>query len=72
MERRADKSWYDMGQWMLGFVSAVGYYDVHDLKEIDSLAFAAWMDNYCRQHPLQSFGDGVKDLVLELKIPDKP
>jgi len=59
--------WFDQLNWVLGWLSAAGYYDVHgSLRKTDSDAIAAWMDNYCRQHPLKTIEDGAADLVREL------
>ena len=44
---RKSGDYYIYGQWMLGFVSAVGYFDVYDLKDTDAQAMMAWVDNYC-------------------------
>jgi len=54
-----------MGQWMLGFISAAGYYG-KNLRESEGEAFGAWMDNFCTQNPLTTFDEGVKKLVNEL------
>mgnify|MGYP000073642122 CR=1 FL=1 len=69
---RKNGDWYSKGQWMLGVISAVGYYDVYDLKETDSQAFAVWLDNYCQANPLNQINEGVYDLVRELAIPNGP
>ena len=66
-ERKAG-SWHSKGQWMLGVISAVGYYDIYSLKQTDSQAFAVWMDNYCQKNPINQFSDGVYALVKELTI----
>ena len=70
-KRRSD-TWYEMGEWMLGFISAVGYYDIHTLKDNDAQAFLQRMDTYCRQKPGNEFADGVQKLVEELKVISKP
>lgn len=56
------------GQWMLGFTSAVGYYDVYDLKDTDAQAMMAWVDNYCSANPLDDFSIAVQKLIKELRI----
>lgn len=68
VSERATGSWHSKGQWMLGVISAVGYYSVSDLKKIDSQAFAVWMDNYCKENPLSQFSEGVYSLVEELAV----
>ena len=72
VKKRTNDTWYDIGEWMLGFISAVGYFGVYDLKEDDAQAFAEWMDRYCQQNPLDEFADGVHKLVEELNINSKP
>lgn len=40
-------------QWVLGFLSGAGYAgDIDPLAGLDGQAVVAWMDNYCRAHPL--------------------
>lgn len=63
---RQDKTYYAMGQWMLGWVSSAGYYGMR-LRRTDAAAMSAWMDNFCREHPLDSLGVGVRALIKALK-----
>jgi len=69
--KRRNDNWHDIGEWMLGFISAVGYYGVYDLKDDEAQAFAKWMDAYCQQNPLNEFADGVQKLIEELNIHTK-
>ena len=55
-----------MVQWMQGFISASGYYG-YELNRTDASALEAWMDNYCKENPLESFGDAVHKLVETLR-----
>jgi hypothetical protein len=44
------------GQWILGFLSGVGYWGeglVDPLNSVDARAVWAWVDNYCLAHPLE-------------------
>ena len=51
-----------------GFVSGANFHYGNDfLKGIDGDALSGWLDNYCQQHPLQSFIDSVTALTLELE-----
>jgi hypothetical protein len=65
IEARRKGEHYNMGQWMLGFLSAAGYYG-EKMRESESSAMLVWMDNYCQQQPLKDFSDGVKALTNEL------
>jgi hypothetical protein len=43
-------------QWILGFLSGVGYRGegvVDPLNGVDAQAVWAWMDNYCQANPLK-------------------
>jgi hypothetical protein len=41
------------GQWVLGYLSSVANWtDLDPMKGLDTEAVWAWMDNYCRAHPL--------------------
>ena len=64
--RKTEKNWMEQCQWMLGFVSAVGYYDLYDLKDTDIDVITIWMDNYCQEHPQEKFAEAVYALVKEL------
>jgi len=66
LSERPSGNYFNEAQWMLGFISATGYYEVMDLKETDVKALTAWMDNYCRANPLDKFSEGVHLLVEEL------
>lgn len=66
LSERPSGNYFNESQWMLGFISATGYYEVMDLKETDAKALTAWMDNYCRANPLDGFNEGVHSLVEEL------
>ena len=68
VSKRKDGDWFDMGEWMLGFISAVGYYDIYMLKDLHAQSLAEWMDKYCQQKPLDEFAEGVKKLVEELNV----
>ena len=70
--KRRNDNWHAIGEWMLGFISAAGYYDVYDLKDDEAQVFAKWMDAYCQQNPLNEFADGVQKLVEELNIHSRP
>jgi hypothetical protein len=67
LNRRKSETWYEMGEWMLGFISAVAYYDIQALKEKNPQDFLPWMDAYCRENPQHELADGVQKLVEALK-----
>jgi len=52
--------------WVLGYVTAYGNYGP-DLKRTDASAIDAWVDNYCRQNPLDNLNTAAKNLVEALK-----
>jgi hypothetical protein len=55
--------------WALGFLSGVnisGSAGTDFLEPIDGQAVWAWLDNYCRDHPLDEFPGAIKALVREL------
>lgn len=71
LEKRRTNDYYDMGQWMLGYISAAEYYGP-DLKESEGQAFLAYMDNYCQKKPLDDFDVGVRQLINELRKKLRP
>jgi hypothetical protein len=63
-----DDVWHHLQlNWVLGWISAAGHYNVHgNLKETDSDAISAWVDNYCKEHPLDDISEAAAALVREL------
>ncbi len=59
--------------WLQGFLSAYNYYAYSGnntqgiFATADHNAIAAWMDNYCRENPLNSPADGAIELIKELE-----
>jgi len=49
-------------QWVLGFLSGVGFLGVADgwnlLKGVDANGVWAWIDNYCQANPLKDLAAG--------------
>ena len=52
---------------MLGYVTALG--GVAGARDTDSPAIKAWVDNYCREHPLTLLHEAAANLVGELSNP---
>jgi hypothetical protein len=53
--------------WVLGFVSGFGHAAVTDLRETDADAIDAWMNKFCREHPLETISHASQALVSELR-----
>jgi hypothetical protein len=67
VEKRKEDDHFAMAQWMLGYVSAAGYYGDFRLRESEGQALVVWMDNYCQQNPLETFEKGVQKLIDSLR-----
>jgi hypothetical protein len=57
-------------QWVLGFLSGIGYDGVNNgggspLHGVDADAVWAWMDNYCRANPLVSISKAAQAFAKE-------
>ena len=52
--------------WVSGFVSGAGVTGT-ELKYIDPSARANWVDNYCKEHPLDDVSTAAEQLVVELR-----
>lgn len=54
--------------WALGFVSGSNWtsHGKDELADVDADAIYAWLDNYCRQNPLDKFPHAVTTLAQEL------
>jgi hypothetical protein len=63
-----------VAQWVLGWISAAGYYavakgidnDSGNLVTIDSQAIVAWVDDYCTRKPLNTVAHAAEAAVKEL------
>jgi hypothetical protein len=53
-------------QWVVGFLSGVGFYsgNLDPMKGLDAEAAWAWMDNYCKANPLASMADAAGQFVF--------
>ncbi len=64
-----------MDQWVTGFVSGANAFTNDDiLMGTDGYALMAWMDEYCKTHPLEAIGSAAAKLVMTLaaKAPKRP
>lgn len=52
-----------MAQWMLGYVSAVEYYQGVPLKG-NAGAMLPWMDQYCKTNPTIHFASATRSLIV--------
>ena len=52
--------------WVSGFVSGAGFTGT-ELKYIDPSARANWIDNYCKEHPLDNVATAAEQLVIALR-----
>jgi hypothetical protein len=67
LAERKGTNWHEYGQWVLGWVSAADHYDEHGgLRRTNGEALAAWVDKYCREHPLDYIQAAAASLVDEL------
>jgi hypothetical protein len=57
--------------WLLGFLSGANIWDSNAdfllTQKLDAAALYAWMDNYCRAHPLDTVYFAAIKLVVELQ-----
>ena len=51
-------------QWVVGYLSGVAIWtpDLNPMKGVNAQAVWAWMDNYCREHPLVAIKDAASAL----------
>jgi hypothetical protein len=66
---RTDAGKLGMQSWALGFVSGINWTTTGKdrLDHIDANAIYSWIDNYCGQHPLETFANAVRSLAQELE-----
>lgn len=62
--------------WLTGYVTAMNLWRVsqgHPDFETDAEGMVAWVDNYCKAHPLDLVADAAMYLSFELAaVPVKP
>lgn len=55
--------------WILGFLAGKAFESDTDLlASVDIPSISLWMDNYCRQNPLDSIVSGSIELEKELRM----
>jgi hypothetical protein len=65
-ERKTQTVWLYGGNWVLGFMSGAASALNRDfLDGLDSEAVFAWIDGYCRTHPLARVADAATGLLEE-------
>jgi hypothetical protein len=65
-EHRDTKSASSLQQWMLGFLSGAGFVGspkTDPLQGVDGLGVFAWVDNYCRGHPLDTIATAGAEFI---------
>jgi hypothetical protein len=67
LETRRSDTWHFMASWALGFLSggAVFSHDMDPLNGRDTDAVLYWLDNYCRNHPVETFPHAVTAFARE-------
>ena len=59
-----------MQAWVQGYVSGINLTESGNdfLVGTDARAIVAWLDSYCRQHPLENLATASQSLTYELKM----
>ena len=55
--------------WLTGFLTGAnvwGDFDTDILKNVDTTAVSAWIDNYCKANPLEKLNKAVTQLIRDL------
>ena len=68
-QQRQNRNDMQIGGWALGFVSGANAMEtnIDFLEAPDADAVLAWVDNYCRSHPLDQVSTALVHLVIELE-----
>jgi hypothetical protein len=63
---RHDRKAADAEQWVVGFLSGAAVFskDLAPLNGVDADAVWAWIDRYCRAHPLDALSEAGKSFVV--------
>src|SRR4051794_30326325 len=63
-ERKTREIWLYGGNWVLGFMSGAASALNRDfLDDLDSEAVLAWIDGYCRAHPLDKIANAANKFL---------
>jgi hypothetical protein len=60
----------EYGSWLYGYITGRNYEgsNISDYAGgIERTALMAWLSNYCKDHPLDSFFHATNELILELE-----
>lgn len=60
--------YYQFSDWLNGFISSYGLYSGKKMKITDSKGMVYWIDNYCKEHPLDEVARAADKLAIELTI----
>ena len=69
IDDRKKDGWPDIsdGNWLAGYLSGLASYSDKDfLKNTDLASVKNWVDNYCKNNPLDSVMDAANKLATEL------
>jgi hypothetical protein len=67
-DARRDRQAFGYEQWVLGFLSGIGYtgwMNYNPLNGLDANAVLAWIDNFCQAHPLDRISTAASLFVFE-------
>jgi len=68
-ERASPNKWNGLANnyWLNGYLSSYAKLSHKDiLNNADNESIKRWMDNYCKEHPLNEIDDGADVLIIDL------
>ena len=67
MQRSAPEGESTELAWIVGFLSGLSIgFNEDILAPVDNADISSWLDTYCREHPLDSFGSVGQKLFVDL------
>jgi hypothetical protein len=70
-ERKKQRAW-TVQSWALGYISAVNERAAFGIRDVtdgtDSEGVFAWIDNWCKDNPLENVSRAVSKLTIDLQL----
>jgi hypothetical protein len=61
-----DSAYYQDIAWALGYLHAIDAWNPYSVKDYDRDGLSLWLENYCRQHPLELLANAALDFYVSI------
>lgn len=71
-EKRRSESGWPLQFWLLGYITAINQFAAFGIEDIsedtDASGLFGWIDNWCRDHPLDTLNKAATHLAADLQM----